>query len=48
VELASVNKAFQDILLNGEIVVANGGEPITKLGEVFDSLFDPIGGDVIS
>src|ERR1700751_5449042 len=47
-ELPSVNKAFQDILLNVKVVVANGREPVTELGEVFDGLFDPIGGDVIS
>jgi hypothetical protein len=47
-ELASVNKAFQDILLNVKVVVANGREPVTEMGEVFDGLFDPIGGDVIS
>jgi hypothetical protein len=47
-ELTSVNKAFQDILLNIKIVVANGREPVTELGEVFDGLFDPIGGHVIS
>jgi hypothetical protein len=48
VELSSVNKAFQDILLDVKIVVANGREPVTELGEVFDGLFDPIGGHVIS
>ena len=47
VELASVNKAFQDVLLNIKIVVANGREPVAELGEVFDGLFDPIGGHVI-
>ena len=47
-ELSPVNKAFQDILLNIKIVVANGREPVTELGEVFDGLFDPIGGHVIS
>jgi len=48
VELASVNKALQDILLDVKIVVANGREPVMELGEVFDGLFDPIGGHVIS
>ena len=48
VELASVNKALQDVLLNIKIVVANGGELVSKLREVFDGLFDPIGGHVIS
>ena len=47
-ELTSVNKAFQDILLNIKIVVANGREPVTESGEVFDGLLDPIGGHVIS
>ena len=47
VELASVNKAFQDILLNIKIIVANGREPLTEVWEVFDGLFDPIGGDGI-
>ena len=47
-ELASVNKAFQDILLNIKIVVANGGELVSQLGEVFDGLFDPVGGHVVS
>ena len=48
VELASVNKALQDVLLNIKIVVANGREPVMELGKVFDGLFDPIGGHVIS
>src|ERR1700758_3581125 len=48
VELASVNKALQDVLLNIKGVVANGGELVSKLREVFDGLFDPIGGHVIS
>ena len=47
-ELASVNKALQDVLLNIKIVVAHGGELVSKLGEVFDGLFDPVGGHVIS
>jgi hypothetical protein len=32
VELASVNKAFQDILLNMKIIVANGRELLAELG----------------
>ena len=48
VELPSVDKAFQDVLLNVKIVVANAREPVSELGEVFDGLFDPIGGHVIS
>ena len=48
VELASVNKALQDVLLNIKIVVANGGELVSELGEVFDGLFDSIGSHVIS
>src|SRR6201984_2444818 len=47
-QLASVDKALQDVLLNIKIVVANGGELVSKLREVFDGLFDPIGGHVIS
>ena len=47
-ELASVNKALQDVLLNIKIVVANGGELVSELGEVFDGLFDSIGSHVIS
>src|ERR1700751_5278136 len=47
VELASVNKALQDVLLNIKVVVANGGELVSKLRGVFDGLFDPIGGHVI-
>jgi hypothetical protein len=30
-----------------KIIVANGREPVADLGEVFDGLFDPIGGHVI-
>ena len=47
-ELTSVNKAFQDILLDVKVVIANAREPVTELWEVFDGLFDPIGGHVIS
>ena len=43
VELTSVDKAFQDVLLDVKIVVANGREPVSELGEVFDGLVDPIG-----
>ena len=43
-KLPSGNKAFQDVLLNIKIIVANGGELVSELGEVFDGLFDPIGG----
>jgi hypothetical protein len=46
-ELTSVDKALQDILLNIKVVVANGREPVMELGKVFDGLFDPIGGHVI-
>ena len=35
-------------MLNIKIIVANGREPVTELGEVFDGLFDPIGGHIIS
>ena len=48
VELASVNKALQDVLLNIKIVVANDGELVSELGEVFEGLFDPVGGHVVS
>jgi len=30
---SSVDKAFQDILLNREMVVANGREPVSELGK---------------
>ena len=43
VELASVDKAFQDVLLDVKIIVANGREPVSEFGEVFDGLVDPIG-----
>ena len=46
-ELPSVDKAFQDVLLNVKIIVANTGEPVSELGEVFDGLFEPIVGYVI-
>jgi hypothetical protein len=46
-ELTSVNKAFQDVLLDIEIIVANGREPVSELGKGFDGLFDPISGYVI-
>src|SRR4029077_7168747 len=46
-ELTSVDEGFQDILLDAEVVVANAGEPVSELWEVFDGLFDPIVGDVI-
>ena len=46
-ELASIDKALQDILLDVKIIVANGGELFSELGEVFDGLFDPVGGHVI-
>jgi hypothetical protein len=42
-QLTSVDKAFQDVLLDAKIVVANGGELFPQLWEVFDGLFDPTG-----
>src|SRR4029077_4572595 len=47
VELPSVDKAFQDVLLDVKIVVANARELVSELWEVFDGLFDPIVGHVI-
>jgi hypothetical protein len=46
-ELASVNKAFQDVLPNIKTIVANGRDPLTEFGEVFNGLFNPMGGHVI-
>ena len=46
-QLTSVDKAFQNVLLNVKIIVANAGEPVSELWEIFDSLFDPIVGHVI-
>jgi hypothetical protein len=37
----------EDVLLDAKIVVANAGEPVSQLWEVFDGLFDPIVGHVI-
>src|SRR6201984_2404997 len=48
VELASVNKALQDVLLNIKIVVANGGVLVSQLGEAFDGLFVTVRGPVVS
>src|ERR1700751_819446 len=47
VELTSVGKDLQYILPNIKIMVADGREPVAELGEVFDDLFDPIGGHVV-
>ena len=46
-QLSSVNKGFQDVLLDGEIVVADGRQLVSELGQVFDRLLDPIVGDVV-
>ena len=46
-QLASVDKGFQDVLLDVEVVVADGRQPVSQLGQVFHRLFDPIVGDVI-
>jgi len=46
-QLTSVDKAFQDVLLNAQVIVANGRESVSELWEVFDGLFDPIVGHVI-
>ncbi|HEV3209739.1 MAG TPA: hypothetical protein VGY91_05695 [Chthoniobacterales bacterium] len=45
--LTSVDKAFQDVLLNAQLIVANAREPVSELWKVFHGLFDPIVGDVI-
>src|ERR1700731_4461668 len=47
-QLTSVDEGFQDVLLDAEIVVANGCQLLSQLGEVFHRLLDPIVGDVIS
>jgi hypothetical protein len=46
-QLSSVNKGFQDVLLDGEIVVADGRQLVSELGQVVDRLLDPIVGDVV-
>ena len=46
-QLPSVDKGFQDVLLDGEIIVADGRQLVSELGQVFDSLLDPIVGDII-
>ena len=46
-QLASVDKGFQDVLLDGEIIVADGRQLVSELGQVFDRLLDAIVGDVI-
>ena len=46
-QLPSVDKGFQDVLLDGEVVVADGRQLVSELGQVFDSLLDPIVGDVV-
>ena len=46
-QLTAVDKAFQNVLLNVKIIVANAGEPVSELWEIFDSFFDPIVGHVI-
>ena len=45
--IALGRQGFQDVLLDGEIVVADGRQLVSQLGQVFDSLLDPIVGDVI-
>jgi hypothetical protein len=46
-QLPSVDKGLQDVLLDGEIIVTDGRQLVSELGQVFDSLLDPIVGDVI-
>jgi hypothetical protein len=46
-QLTSVDKGFQDVLLDAEIVVANLCQLISKLWEVLHSLLDSIVADVI-
>jgi hypothetical protein len=41
------NKGFQDVPLDGEIVVADGRQFVSELGQVVDRLLDPIVGDVV-
>jgi hypothetical protein len=42
-ELPSIDEALQEILLNVKIVVADGRELVSELGEVFNGFFNPIG-----
>lgn len=38
-ELATIQKGFQDILLNIEVTVVDGGQFFSKLGQMVDGLF---------
>ena len=43
-QLPSVDKGFQNVLLDGEIIIADGRQLISELGQVFDRLrpsFEP-------
>ena len=40
-QLASVDKGFQDVLLDGEIVVADGRQLVSELGQVSTTFLTP-------
>jgi hypothetical protein len=46
-QLPSVDKGFQDVLLDGEIIVADARQLVSELGQIFNRLLDPRVSDVI-
>ena len=46
-QLAAVDKSLQDVLLDVEISVGDGGEPFTQVRQVLNSFLDAVIGDIV-
>jgi hypothetical protein len=47
-ELTSVDKAFQNVLLDAKIVVENAREPVSELWDAFDGFVHAVVSDIIA
>jgi len=46
-QLTAIDKGLQDVLLYGEIIVADSHQLLLELWEILHSFLDPVVGDVI-
>jgi hypothetical protein len=46
-ELAAIDKGFENVLLNVEVVVDDGGKLLSKLGKLVDGFVDGVVGNIV-
>jgi len=47
VKLATIDEGFENVLLNVEVVVDDGGKLLSKFGKLVDGFVDGVVGDVV-